>query len=402
VAAALGSGCLLLLTLWAALTEVEVVVSAPAAARPAGGTSTLRASGPRRVVEVLVEEGDVVAAGQLIVLLEDAAARSRRHSVSVALAAQRHRLATLQEVARTLDGGLALGDDVADEVRLRVVEQRSRRARFDGEREAMAAELKALKARGSAARQLLLIRDERHRAAEIAFQRGALSRFELLRSWQDALAQRAEVEGADDQAGILRARMSAHRSAAQESSSHDRQVLDDAIVALGIEVADLEAAQAEAQERSLEGRIAAPVAGVVEQLRSSPGELVDRGEVVAVIVPAGRPLMFETRVAPSQAAFLRRGQNCRIKLDALPFARYGALPCTVESLSADVVAAERGVGHYLVRVRPAAERLEADGRPVRLQPGATAWVDIVAGRRTVLSFVTEPLRRFAAESLREQ
>jgi hypothetical protein len=39
---------------------------------------------------------------------------------------------------------------------------------------------------------------------------------------------------------------------------------------------------------------------------------------------------------------------------------------------------------------------------MELRSGATAQVDILAGRRTVLGFVTEPLRRFAGESLRER
>ena len=173
------------------------------------------------------------------------------------------------------------------------------------------------------------------------------------------------------------------------------------IASLEVEVADLESRLAEVKDRRSQGMIRAPVDGVLDQLRVGVGDFVQRGESLGVVVPATDAVRFETRIAPRQAAFLHVGQACRIKLEALPFARYGALPCTVELLGQDVVEDGNGPAHYLAHVQPAAQTLEADGRPVRLQPGATAWVDIIAGRRTVLSFVTEPLWRFARESLRE-
>lgn len=400
----LGSLGLLVLAVWAALAEVDVVVSAPAAARPSGGTVALRAPGGRRVTQVLVTDGDTVAAGQLIVLFDDAAAESRWRSATAAWQAKRQLQETLQSVARLLEDDAAINDAAIshEDVRLRLVEQRSRMARLDAELHAMDAELSAVLDRAATARQLLVIKEERYTAAQAAFRRGALSRFELLRVRQEAVAQRADAAATAAQAGVLRARMSAHRNASQEVLAGDRHALAESITSLAVEVAQLQTARAEALERRAESRIVAPIAGVVEQLQVAAGEFLERGEAIAVIVPGHRPLLFEARVAPRQAAFLQTGQGCRIKLDALPFARYGALPCTVEWLSQDVVAADRGPGYYLVRVRPATQRLQADGRPVRLQPGATASVDIVAGRRTVLSFVTEPLRRFAAESLREQ
>lgn len=397
----LGSVCLLALAGWAALAEVDVVVSVPGTARPAGGVVTLRAPASRRIARVMAAEGDWVEAGALVILLADGAADSRWHSGAVALAARRHELSVLRAVVRRLDADGPVGDAAPDEVRLRVQELRARRARLQAELRASVSELEALEARIAAGRQLARIRDARHRAAEDAFARGALSRFELLRVWQETLGQRADLRATEEQAAALRERIAAHRHTVREVLAGERQTLATAIAALQVEIAELEATRAEAGDRRAEARVVAPSAGVLEQLSVSPGERVERGEVMAVIIPTHRPLLFEARVSPGQAAFVQPGQACRIKLDALPFARYGALPCQVESVSRDVVAPERGGGYYLVRVQPAAQALEAGGRPVRLQPGATGWVDLVASRRTVLSFVTEPLRRFAAESLRE-
>jgi HlyD family type I secretion membrane fusion protein len=401
-AAWLGSASLLILMLWAAWAEVEVVIAAPASARPAGGTVAVRAPASGRVSAVLAADGDSVTAGQLLVVLGDGAGDKRWHASAVALEQKHEQLETLRTVSRLLDDGAPLDGDAPEAVRLRVEESRRRVAKLDDELRALGGELTALHARAAASRQLLRIRQERHRAAEQAFGLGALSRFELLRIWQETLSQRAELQAVLDQVVVMRARIRAQQNAAREILAADRRALASALEAAEVEVAELEAARAEVGDRREDRRIVAQMGGVVEQLALAIGQPVERGETLAMLVPTGRPLLFETRVAPGQAAFLHPGQSCRIKLDALPFARYGSLGCRVETVSHDVVSGDGGPGHYLVRVRPAAEQLQADGRPVRLQPGATAWVDIVAGRRTVLSFVTEPLRRFAAESLRER
>jgi hemolysin D len=300
-----------------------------------------------------------------------------------------------------IDGDVPLTDAHDDGVRLRLQEQRARHARLRAELRALVSEADVVASRAAAARQLARIRQVRHRAAEEAFERGAVSRFELLRVWQESMAQAADLQAAEQQTAALEQRVAAQRHAVREVQAGDRQALGVAIAALEVEVAELEALRAEAGDRRAETRLVAPAAGVVEQLKVAVGEHVERGETLAVIVPVERPLLFEARVPPGQAAFVHPGQMCRIKLDALPFARYGALHCEVASVSHDVVTGDPGVGYYLVRIRPATERLRAHGRLVQLQPGATAWVDIVASRRSVLSFVTEPLRRFAAESLRE-
>jgi adhesin transport system membrane fusion protein len=399
--AVIAGALLLSLTAWAALTEVETVVTVPAEARPCGGSAQVRAPVAGRVAAVWVAEGEAVTAGRKLLRLDDAGAHSRWRSARVALEARRRALAEVKAVAEALATGEA--QEGADgQVRLRVAQQRARLDRLDAEVAALVRERALLTARAAAGRGLLDIRRERLRGADAGHRRGAVSRFELLRLQQDYLAERAALEALERQAEVLGERETAARSARWEAELSQRQSLEASRRALAVEVAELEAAVAEAAGRDRRQHVRSPVDGVVDRLDVAAGAVVDRGELLAVVVPTERPLVFEARVAPRQAAFLRPGQPCRLKLDALPFARYGVLPCTLERLALDVVSGEAGAAHYRLRVRPAADRLTADGVPVRLQPGATARVDVVAGRRTVLGYLTEPLRRFARESLRER
>ncbi|HEX7037706.1 MAG TPA: HlyD family efflux transporter periplasmic adaptor subunit [Pseudomonadales bacterium] len=386
---------------WAALTEVEIVVMAPAAARAVGGNAELRAPDSRPIARVLVEEGQRVARGAPIVRLDSRLLHAQREAARRAALEQRRNLAAIDEALRALADATPL-DALEPRARLQVLSHRSRLAELDAAIRALVAEREAARARTAAAERLLAIARERYAAAQTAAREQAISRFELLAARQDLLGQQAAAEAAAGAEAALQQRLGAERAVRAALAADLRQALLERRSALDLERLELETRAAEAAERLRLAEVRAPMAGIVDRLAVSEGDFVERGEPLGVIVPDGATVRFEARILPSQAAFLRAGQPCRLKLDALPFARYGALPCVLERLSRDVVPGESGTGHYLAEVRPLAERLAAGGQPLELRPGATAWLDVVTGRRTVLSFLTDPLTRFTHETLRER
>lgn len=401
-AGALATLCLLIMAVWAALTPVEIVVTAPGSVRPLAGAAELRAADGRSVLRVLVEEGQRVGRGTLLMELEPRPIREQWRAAARKLESTRQALAARREARRVLDTG-ALTESVREPaVRLHVAAHRSRLAQLDDEARAQRSQRTSLLHRARALRGRLDLEQRRHRSARRAWQAGALSELELSQARQAVHSALAELEAVEAEVAGLNERISAQQHARRSFDVGYRQVLLQEVERLEAALADQEGRVAELAERARLGRITAPMDGVVARLLTRSGAFVQRGETVAVLVPQDDAMVFESRLAPRQVAFLRAGQACRIKLDALPFARYGALPCTLASIGHDVVRDGDGPGHYLARVRPAAQELLADGQRVRLQPGATGWVDIVAGSRTVLSFVTEPLWRFTRESLRER
>ncbi|MDZ7669249.1 MAG: HlyD family efflux transporter periplasmic adaptor subunit [Gammaproteobacteria bacterium] len=396
----LGTSCLLALLIWAALTRVEIVVTAPATARPVGGNTELRAPAARRVAHLHVREGQRVSRGQLIAVLGSGSEDSQWRSARVALAAQRRVLRDERALLGALDGQIDAAG-VSAQVRLRLREHRGALAGADAQAASLLAEQRAAAARAAALRRLIAVKAERRAAVEAAGAQGAMSRFEVLRAREDHLAHAAELAAAQGLMDVAGQRLRAQRQQRITLDSGFRSSVRAAIDAAEVEVMALRSRLAQAAEQRRNHRITAPADGLMHRVHVAAGEFVAQGDSLGVLVPNRPELVFETRVAPGQTAFLREGQACRVKLDALPFARYGAIPCTVTALDQDAEISDQGAAHYRVNVHPAAVALRADGEPVRLLPGATGWVDVIAGERTVLSFVTEPLWRFTRESLRE-
>src|SRR5690606_27263208 len=120
---------------------------------------------------------------------------------------------------------------------------------------------------------------------------------------------------------------------------------------------------------------------------------------VLEIVPLDDALILEARIKPKDIAFLRPGQAAMVKFSAYDFAIYGGLEATVEHISADTVTDDKGNAFYIVRVRTRESSL---GENLPIIPGMVADVDILTGKKTVLSYLMKPVLRAKANALTER
>ena len=92
-----------------------------------------------------------------------------------------------------------------------------------------------------------------------------------------------------------------------------------------------------------------------------------------------------------------------IKLDALPFQKYGSLQGKVLLISEDTVKAEDGKSEPTYRIK--VEITERDLRSVpenfRLIPGMTGTAEITVGKRKVISYFVYPIARALDNSFKE-
>ena len=94
--------------------------------------------------------------------------------------------------------------------------------------------------------------------------------------------------------------------------------------------------QAKLREELARHVVRAPVSGRLGQVRAPRlGSVVESGETVAVITPAGA-LAIVADFAPSAAVgHIRPGQPARMRAEGFPWTRYGTLPATVTAVSGE-------------------------------------------------------------------
>ncbi len=149
--------------------------------------------------------------------------------------------------------------------------------------------------------------------------------------------------------------------------------------------------------------IRAPVDGVVHELQIvTIGGVVPPGATIMQIVPRNQGLEFETRVDPASIDEVFVGQDVKLTMTALNQRTTPELAGTVSGISATSVEdPATGIPFFRVQVVVADAELGRIG-DVALVPGMPINAFLQTGERSVLSYLTQPMMDHVNKAFREQ
>jgi adhesin transport system membrane fusion protein len=164
-------------------------------------------------------------------------------------------------------------------------------------------------------------------------------------------------------------------------------------------------------EQSLRGNggrgrleLRSPADGIVNDVQvTTIGGFVQAGEKVMEVVPMGDKLLVETRVKPSDIAFIKVGDKALVKVTAYDFSTYGGLDGKVVQVSADSIYDEvEREAYFIVIVETEKAYLTVAGRRLPITPGMMTDTQIITGRKSVLSYLLKPVLKARSDALRER
>ena len=171
-------------------------------------------------------------------------------------------------------------------------------------------------------------------------------------------------------------------------------------------------AEIERLDEALSGRadrmdrtvVRSPVSGTVNHLHiKTLGGVLQPGQPIVDIVPDGDSLLVEARIRPADIGFIHPGQEATVKFTAYDFGMYGGQRGQVEHISADTIEYEVDRQHYyMIKVRNKPGKLIKDGVELPIIPGMITEVDVLTGRRTVLQYLMKPMNRMRTNALHER
>jgi adhesin transport system membrane fusion protein len=92
-----------------------------------------------------------------------------------------------------------------------------------------------------------------------------------------------------------------------------------------------------------------------------------------------------------------------IKITAYDFSIFGGLEGKVANITADsLVDQNTGEPYYQVRVSTDSSVLSKDGKSYAIMPGMISTVEIMTGRKTILSYLLKPINKARDEAMRER
>lgn len=402
---------------WAAIAPLNTAAIASGEVMVDGRRKTIQHFEGGIVSEILVKDGSVVTAGQVLVRLQQTQAQAMLSLVdgrSIAARSLAARLTAERDDAKTLTFPAVL-QAARNEPNVRAAMDGQRRI-FTARRDSLASKIALLRKRDAqvrteisglrsqikaADRQLALIEEELAGIRSLV-KRGLVAKPRLL-----ALERRAaEIGGSRGRnvAAVARARQTIG-----ETQLKIEELKTERLNEVVRELRDVESQLHDLGERRSASsdvlsrtEIRAPIAGTVVGLKvATTGGVIAAGEAIMDIVPTNTSLIVEAKVSPQDIDIVRAGLEAQVRFTALSQRNSVPVDGEVVSVSADRLSDQfTPEGYYLARIGlPAA--IHETLRGVTLHPGMRAEVMIVTGANTALGYFMKPIAESFNRAFRE-
>lgn len=394
---------------WAAFSQVDEVTKGDGKVIPSRQLQVLQSLDGGVVEEILVREGDIVQPEQVLLRIDQTRFVSSVRESRVQYVAMVAKAARLKALAENIDFKVAPELEKEDP---KTVDEERRL--FESRRTEHANQVSISRQQMAQRQQELVEVRAKYEQASKAYDyavkelsvtkplaaSGAVSEVELLRLERDAARYRGEREMTSAQIPRIQAAIG---EASRKIDEVGYAFRNEAGKELGETVAKLNSLAEGGvglSDKVTRSVMRSPVKGTVKRLLiNTVGGVVQPGKDVVEIVPLEDTLVLEARVLPRDIAFLGPGQKAIVKFTAYDFSIYGGLEGKLELIGADTVIDEKGNAFYTVRVRTNKTSL-GDNLPII--PGMVAEVDIVTGKKSVLSYLLKPVLRAKALAFRER
>jgi hemolysin D len=219
---------------------------------------------------------------------------------------------------------------------------------------------------------------------------------------QNALGQEHELAALHSHAHQLSAAVVQQRAEIATITSQFRREQLDFLDKASQQFAQNANNETKAQTRQNLLSLTAPVAGTVQQLNvHTLGGVVTAAQQVMEIVPDDA-VEVEVSVENKDIGFVNAGQDAVVKIEAFPYTEYGYMTGKVVSVSNDAVQDKKLGLAFLTRIKLPTNKMRIRDNWVNLTPGMEVTAEIKTGKRSVAHYFLDPLVQAAQESMRER
>ncbi len=404
---------------WAATTSISGAVIASGQIEVDQNRQVVQHPDGGVVEEILVDEGDEVEEGDVLIRLDPTLLRSELTIVEdqyFELMARRARLQAErdlddqidfpEELLEAAEGDEEIADAVEGQRNLftarndsveREIEQLGKRSEqisdqvsgIEAQQEALGRQLELIETELSD-QQSLLDRGLAQASRVLALQR---EQADLSGRVGELRASKAQAEGRITEFEIERLKLETRRREEAISQLRDLQYRE----------RELAEERRALRERLSRLEITAPVGGIVYGLQVfTPRSVIRAADPVMYIVPQDRPLIITAQVPPVDIDQLHVGQEVTLRFSALDQRRTPELFGTVTQISADAFSDdERGVSYYRAEIVLSEGQIDRLPQNTSLIPGMPVEAFIRTEDRTPLAYLVKPFADYFAKAFRE-
>ncbi len=364
------------------------------------------------VSEILVDVGDIVEVGDVLLRIDNSTAESSYREEKTRYNNLRARVIRLEaEVSgNSLRFPVDLQEDAATAVRQETSQYNISREQLNAEisvlqsrAEQRRQEVEELRSRLSQLESQLAVVQREYGMTQPLVRQGLVPQLDLIRLEGDM----ADIDGEirTIKLSIPRAQTAVSETEKQikEISLKARSKASQDLNSVRSELESLAQAMRAGEDRVKRTEVTSPVQGSVKDIFiNTVGGVLQPGQEIMEIVPLNDTLLVEAKIKPADIAFISPSQEAIIKITAYDFSIYGGLKAQVENISADTTTDQEGNSFYKVLLRTPETSLLHKGKELPIIPGMTASVDILTGQKSVFDYLAKPILKAKNEALRER
>jgi membrane fusion protein, adhesin transport system len=395
--------------LWASIAKVEELTKGEGKVIPSKQLQVIQSLDGGIISDILVKEGQIVREGQVLLKIDPTRFVSgyrENRATYLALLAKAARLRAVAEGVPFVPPKEVL----AEEPSLAQQEQAlysNRKAELDSQigiarqqLQQRSQELMEARSRFDTATRGLELTTKELSLTKPLVESGAVSDVDLLRLEREVSRYRGEKNQSSAQISRLQGAISEAQTKITNVELEFKNQARTELAETQSRINSLGESSVALSDKVKQADIKSPMNGTIKRLLfNTVGGVVPPGKDIVEIVPLEDALLLETKVTPRDIAFLHPGQEAKVKFTAYDFAIYGSLDGVLEQIGADSLTDEKGNTYFLVRVRTHKSSL---GENLPIIPGMVAEVDILTGKKTVLSYLMKPVLRAKQHALTER
>lgn len=398
---------------WASFAKVDEVTRGQGRVIPSSKAQIVQSAEPATIRNIVVRSGQAVRKGQLLVRLDDTESSSQLGQLEAenrSLAARAARLGREGGGAAGADCNAAAGRTLAECVQeadlqsARAATLRSRKMALSAAVEQRRRDYDEARATIASLKSSLGLAQNQVDLLEPLAAKSIVPQTELLNAKREASEIRGKLAAAEQAASRAASGINEAQAQVSEAGLQFRQEALDERNQLVAKMAVNSESLRGATGRRQKSEIRSPANGIVNDVQvTTVGGFVQAGQKIMQVVPVGDKLLVEARVAPRDIAFIKVGDRANVKVTAYDFAIYGGLSGNVVQISPDSVYDEAAKeAYFTVVVETDVAYLKSGQRRLPITPGMICDVEVITGKKSVLSYLFKPFLRARSEAFTER
>jgi len=386
---------------WANFAYIDEIARGNGEVIPSGENQMIQNLEGGIVEEILVQEGEEVEKGQILIKIDNQKSISSYSSNAIkadALQAKILRLkaeSTGEDFIVPVDLKKRLSQFIDNEKSLYNTNKQELNSKLNALREKLTQKKQELAEAYSQRDHLessysMITREVRMTKPMVA--KGVRSRIDFLKLQREANEIASKYDAAKKSIPRLKSAIKEVESNIKETKlnfqSEAKAKMNEAVA----ELKSLRATSTALEDQVTRTIVKSPMKGIVQKLYvHTVGGVIKPGEDIMEIVPSDETLLVRVRIKPKDIAFIYLGQRAIVKFTAYDFAIYGGLEGKVVLISPDSIKDDEGNVFYEVRIKTDKNYIGRNGKKLKIIPGMTVSADIITGQKTVLDYILKPI-----------